>query len=266
VVLILVVALGLTFTRAAYIGLLLSIIILLLFLPSHRMKIGLLGTVLAVAAVMVLLAAVGNIPLLDRFFAQDVTTLNGRTFIWQAVLSHFDPTQLLGQGFGASDTMLTFLQTSVISGTSPHSLFLGTLYDQGIIGVILLIAIFITLFTNIMTGMRKAAGDQDRKLMLAMALAVTVSAVVESIDSNNLWTQSISIYFWIIIALPFALCWSRRHEPSESDKECVDAEEETVPRMKAIRRDDEETAPRMRAIRRKEQEQLSHVVLGRGEW
>ena len=256
VVLILVVALGLTFTRAAYIGLVLSIIILLLFLPSRRMKIGLLSSVLAVTAVMVVLAAVGNIPLLDRFFAQDVTTLNGRTFLWQAVLSHFDPTQLLGQGFDASDTLLTNLQLGAISGqgangSSPHSLFLGTLYDQGIIGVILLTAMFIALVTNIITGMRKAAGDQHRRLMLAMALAVTVSAVVESIDSNNLWTQAISIYFWIIIALPFALCWSTPKEPPETDKEFFD---------------DEETVPRMETIRRKEQEQLSHVVLGKGEW
>jgi putative peptidoglycan lipid II flippase len=251
VVLILVVALGLTFTRAAYIGLLLSIIILLMFLPSRKMKIGLLGNVLAVAAVMVLLAVVGNIPLLDRFFAPDVATFNGRTFLWQAVLSHFDPTQLLGQGFDASDTLLTFLQTSVITGGSPHSLFLGTLYDQGVIGVILLTLMFIALVTNIIAGIRKAAGDQDRRLILAMALAVTVSAVVESIDSNNLWTQAISIYFWIIIALPFALYWSRPHEPSETDKECIDAEEDTVPRMEAIRR--------------KEQEQLSRRPW-KGEW
>jgi O-antigen ligase len=251
VALILLAALGLTFTRAAYIGLLLSIIILLLFLPSRKMKNGLLSSVLAVAAVMVLLAAVGNIPFLDRFFAPDVATFNGRTFLWQAILSHFDSTQLLGQGFGASDALLTFLQTSVITGGSPHSLFLGTLYDQGIIGVILLTVMFIALIANISAGMRKAAGDQDRRLMLATVLAVTVSAVVESIDSNNLWTQSISTYFWIIIALPFALCWSRPQEPSETNKEDADAEEDTTPRMEAIRR--------------KGQEQLSHAVPGRGE-
>ncbi len=250
VTLILVAALGLTFTRAAYIGLILSIIILLLFLPSRKMKKGLLSIVLVFAAITVLLAAVSNIPLLERFYAPDVATLNGRTFLWQAVLTQFDPTQLLGQGFGASDALLTFLQTSVITGGSPHSLFLGTLYDEGIIGVVLLTAMFIALFTNIIAGMRKAAGDQDRRLMLATVLAVTVSAVVESIDSNNLWTQAISTYFWIIIALPFALCWSRPQEPSETDS--VDAEEDT--------------APRIEAMRRKEQEQLSHALPGREEW
>ena len=99
--------------------------------------------------------------------------------------------------------------------------------------------------------MRKAAGEQDRRIILAMALAVTVSAVVQSIDSNDLWTQAISIYFWIIIALPFALCWSTPKEPSETDKEFFD---------------DEDTVPRMEVIGRKEQERLSHVILGRGEW
>jgi exopolysaccharide production protein ExoQ len=238
VFLILIVTLGLTFTRASYISVPLSIVIMLFFLPSRKMKISLLTAIVALAVITVLLGTVGNFPIFQRFFSQDITTLNGRTYLWEAILSQFDPTQLLGNGFEASNLLLANLHVGPngqgVIGTSPHSLFLGTLYDNGIIGVILLALIFIALIANIIRGMRKATGEQDHKAIFAMALAVTVSALIESIDSNDLWGQAISIYFWIIIALPFALCWLPVKQPSETDQDSFD-DEVTIPRMEAIR-------------------------------
>jgi murein biosynthesis integral membrane protein MurJ len=246
-VLALLMALGLTFTRAAYISVPLSIIFMIPFLPSRKMKIGMLSSFGVAAALIVLLLTVGDIPIFIRFFSPDLTTLNGRTYLWQAIFSHFDPTQLLGKGLYASDTLLTYLHVSInghgVIDTSPHSLFLGTLYDHGIIGVILLALVFIALAVSIIRGMRKASGDHQA--LLAVALAILVSVLIQSLDSNNFWTQVFTIYFWIIIALPFALCWSTPKEPAKDSL-------------------DEDTLPRIEAIRRKEQEQLSHVVPGRG--
>src|SRR5947207_15061251 len=51
-VFIFLIALGLTFSRGAYICIPLSSIIMILFLPSHKMRIGLLAGLLAVAAGM----------------------------------------------------------------------------------------------------------------------------------------------------------------------------------------------------------------------
>ncbi len=244
-VLVLLVALGLTFTRAAYISVPLSIIIMAIFLPSRKMKIGMLSGIAAIVALAVLIVTVTNIPIFNRFFNQDLPTFNGRTYLWQAVLASFDPTQLLGKGLHASDLLLTYLHIGInargLIDTSPHSLFLGTLYDHGIIGVILLALVFITLLISIIIGMRKATGDH--RALFAMALAVLVTVLVQSLDSNNFWTQVFSVYFWIIIALPFAVCWSPPRQPLEIDKEILD---------------DEDTVPRMRAIQRIEQVQISH--------
>ncbi len=245
--LVFLIALGLTFTRVAYISVPLSIIIMAFFLPSRRMKIGLLSAFLALVLLVVVLAAVGNIPIFSRFFTQDVASLNGRIYLWQAILVRVDPTQLLGHGLRASDVLLTNLQIGHngrgLIGTSPHNLFLGTLYDHGIIGVTLLLLFFLVLAVNCIAGIRKARGDHNHQMLFAMTLGVIVSVLVQSIETNDFWTQAFSIYFWVITALPFVVYWSI---PKRALKAVGDFSDEVL-------------EPRMKAIERAEREQLTLV-------
>ena len=246
VVLILLVALGMTFARGPYISTALSIIVMILFLPSHKLKIGMLSGFAALAALIVLVIAVGKVDIFSRFFNQDISTLNGRTLLWQAILNHFDPTQLLGNGLKASDVLLTNLRVGYNGGviaTAAHDIFLGALYDHGIIGLILLVLVFIALFASLIRGMRKATGDH--RILFVTALATLVSVFVQSFQTNDIWIQAVAIYFWIVMALPFALYWFTPKQLSETDEEALD--------------DDEGTQPRMRAIQKAEWEQVSNV-------
>jgi O-antigen ligase len=236
-VMILVAAIALTFTRSTEIALPLSLIIMAFFVPSNRIRKGIAGGLVAIAVIVLLLSTVGNIPLLGRFFNSDIGTLNGRTVLWQAILLHFDPTQWLGKGLRASDYLLSGLHIGVngqgIIGTSPHDLFLGTLYDHGIIGVFLLIMTFITLLTNLIAGALKASGE--RRVLYAVAVAVLVSLLIQSFDSNDFWNQAISVYIWVIVVLPFAKCWAapkKQAAPIASDQD--DYNGPTVPRLGAI--------------------------------
>ncbi|HEY6286783.1 MAG TPA: lipid II flippase MurJ, partial [Ktedonobacteraceae bacterium] len=228
------IALGLTFTRGAYISVPVSLIIMILFVPSRKLKLSLFGVILALALIVGILATAGNVPILSRFFSQDVLTLNGRTYLWQALLNRVDPTQLLGHGLRASDVLLTNLHIGSngqgLIGTSPHNLFLGTLYDHGIIGLILLVSIFLALIVNSINGMRKVTGNRDHQMLFAVVIAILVSVIVQSIETNDFWTQAFSIYFWVIIALPFAVCWSTPKQPSTVDEDSSNAV--TEPRIK----------------------------------
>lgn len=223
-VIIFFVALAFTFTRAAFISLPLSIFILILFLPSRRVKIGLFSGILVLAVIAFLLAQSGNIPIFNRFFNQDISTFNNRTYLWQALLNHFDPRQLLGYGFRASDTLIVNLGLGNF-GTSPSNLFIGVLYDQGIIGLALLIIVFIALFISLIKGIRKTSGDQ--RALFVVALATFVNMLVQSFDANDLWTQAIGLYFWIIMALPFAICWSSSKQSNITGEEMFDKATET---------------------------------------
>jgi murein biosynthesis integral membrane protein MurJ len=240
---ILLVALALTYTRSAFICVALSVIIVVLFLPSRK-KIGLLARVLVLTVGVVLVTTLGsNIAIFGRFFNLDLLTLNGRTDLWQALLGRFDPTQLLGHGLGASDFLLANLHVGFggVIATSSSNLFLAALYDQGIIGVSLLILMFITLGGSLIAGMRKTTGDQ--RVLFIMALVVFVNMVLQSFEQNDFWAQSIGIYFWIVMALPFAVCWSTTKQSSWANKKALD--EDTEPQLMAVQQAKQEQVTRL---------------------
>ncbi|HEV2580662.1 MAG TPA: murein biosynthesis integral membrane protein MurJ [Ktedonobacteraceae bacterium] len=221
VTLVLLVGVGVTFSRGAFISLPIGIIVMICFLPSPKLRIAMLGGFATVAAVLILLATVGNIPIFDRFLLQNISSFNGRTYLWQALLQNFDPTQLLGHGLLASNAYLATLSVSNIA-TAASNLFVGTLYDHGIIGVILLSLIFIALLVGLIGGIFKASGE--RRVLFAAALAALICMLFQSLESDDFWIQAIAVYFWIFMALPFALFWSppkQLPKLSTEDKEAV---------------------------------------------
>jgi O-antigen ligase len=239
---ILLTALVLTFTRGALISLPLSIGVIILLQPSRKMRIGLLWGTFGLFAFGALATIVGNIPIFNRFSSEDVATLNGRTDIWQALLSNFDPTQLFGKGMLAADTLLSNTAVGKIA-TAPHNLFLGALYDQGIIGATILLLVFIVLFVNLIMGMLKASGE--RRVLFAVALAVFVNVFVLSIDNSDLWIEDFSIYFWVIVALPFALYWSMPDQSSITNREALNGHEATRPLVQTRQSTEQEQVARI---------------------
>ena len=231
VILIFLVALGLTLTRAAFICVPLSIIIMIFFLPSRKMRASLLTAILILAVPVSLLATVDNVPIFSRFFSQDITTLNGRTYLWKAILDNFDPTQVLGKGLNASSIVISNLNIGNGPGmvlNSPHDLFLGTLYDHGIIGIALLMLICIALVTSFIIGIRKTTGDH--RTLFATVFAIFISVFVQSFQTSDFWVPGISPYFWIIMALPFALCWLTPKQISHTEM----FDKATEPQIEAI--------------------------------
>ena len=213
-------ALVLTFTRGALISVPLSIVVMTFFLPSRKLKIGMLSGITIIAVALVLLALFSDLPIFSRFLNGDVTTLNGRTYLWTALLDHFDPTQILGQGLNASDVLLTNLQVGVgrgVIGTAPHNIFIGTLYDHGIIGVTLLSFVLLAIPVTLLRHMRGATPEY--RLILATALAAYISIFIQSLEVTVVWDQQVGVYVWIILSLPFALYWNTVHTPVQAQKE-----------------------------------------------
>ncbi|HVB75207.1 MAG TPA: murein biosynthesis integral membrane protein MurJ [Ktedonobacteraceae bacterium] len=235
VVLVLLTALGLTFDRGSFISMPISILVMIMLLPSHRMRVAMLGSIAALVAVAALVVIVGNIPIFTRFFSSDITTLNGRTFLWAAILDHFDPTKILGMGLNASDLLLANLQVGNgfgVIATVAHNIYLEILYDHGIIGVTLLLLTLFTMAVSLLRKLRNASADY--RMLLAICLAVFINVAMQSFESNDIWNQGVGIYFWIIMALPFALCWTAPAQPAKGEQEAVvtsidKAEDELAP-------------------------------------
>ena len=77
------------------------------------------------------------------------------------------------------------------------------------------------------TPFRQFEGDApgttgDQRMLFAAALAAFVNMLLQSLLSRDFWTQAIAIYFWIIMALPFALYWSTSKQISRTGEESLD--------------------------------------------
>ena len=240
--LILIITLIMTVTRTTFVSLPISLVVLGFFLPSRKTKMVLLCSLFLLGMLVLLVAVFGGVPLFERFFSPDLKTLNNRTLFWQALLNHFDPTKILGYGLNAQYVFLSGLnlvpssgnlsvvayditnnECHAVAGCGAHSLFLGTLYDHGIIGLILLLVVFVVLLINMITGAGKVVGDH--RILYGAALAAFINMLAQCFDSTDLWSQNIEIYFWVIVALPFALCWWNDQKLHEVNQETMGIDE-----------------------------------------
>lgn len=161
----------------------------------------------------------GGVPIFSRFLNQDVLTFNGRTLLWQALLNHFDPKQLLGNGLSASNQLLASLPVGQIA-TAPSNLFVGTLYDHGIIGLGLLLVMFMALLISIVKGILRTKGKQ--RMLFGVALAILIGVLLQSLEQDDFRIQAIGIYFWVIMALPFSRCWDNTEKASDDHDDIGD--------------------------------------------
>jgi murein biosynthesis integral membrane protein MurJ len=222
-VLLLLTTILLTFARGAFIAIPISVLVIVLLMPNRKTRITLIACTVGLALGVLLVMWMGDIPIFDRFLNQDVGTFNGRTLLWRALLDHFDPKQLLGNGLTASSQLLARLQVSLNGGliaNAPSNIFLGTLYDHGIIGLGLLLVMLIALLIGIIKGVRRTKGEQ--RMLFVVALAILVSVVLQLLEQDDFWVRAIGIYFWVIIALPFSRCWDSVEKASDDDDDIGD--------------------------------------------
>jgi len=231
---LLLTAVGLTFSRGSMLSIPVSMVVVAICLPARKLRMGLIGGAVGLVTVAVIAAAIGNVPLFARFFGQDISSANGRTYLWQALMAHFDPWQVLGHGLGAATATLTALNIGAggivgngLLATAPSNLYVGTLYDTGVVGLTILLAALATLGILLITGIWRTTGE--RRLLFAMALLILINTLIQSVEVDDLWTQGIALYFWIAVTLPFVAFWSKSGRTPGSAEAPVDHAHESEP-------------------------------------
>lgn len=203
------VALLLTFTRTAYISVFVEVLVMVLCLPMRWGRIHAIVGLSLFCGLALLLGFNGQLPFLARFFNGDLWTFNGRIYLWQALLRRFQVTQWFGNGLQAADNTLSYLQVGSygqgVIGSAPHNLYLGTLYDHGVIGLLLLAGVFLSLGYGLLRGIRQRREEQY--LLSAAVLATLANLLLQSFVSRDIWIQQVGFPFWIIAGLPFAMYW-----------------------------------------------------------
>jgi putative peptidoglycan lipid II flippase len=238
------VCLGLTFSRGPLIAVPFSLILMIMLIPSNRLRFGTLGASLSSVALVSIVGRLFDIPVISdafrRFGNSDVTSLNGRTDLWSAVLHHFNPIYLLGYGLHSSDQLLVNLRVGfggAVIDTATHNIFLEILYDHGIIGLVFLLLFMITLALGTIRLIPKAT--YEHRMIIATSIAVMTSVFIQCFESNDIWNQEVGIFFMIAISLPFVVYWS---QPKKADLTVINQEsyERETGKMAAIKLNEEQ--------------------------
>jgi|GEM_PF-2808792 len=137
----------------------------------------------------------------------DMTSFMWRLEIWRTLYNMILQGNIwLGQGPNASRN---FLQLLVVPGESyaPHNVYLETIYNFGIIGLIPFILMFIfALFQGISIYLDKGIVNNENKIIGISVIIVTLIAIIQNFVSNAYYDRAGNILFWVILTL--LVCWN----------------------------------------------------------
>lgn len=199
-----VVAMALSGTRSAWVGLAVATLAWLLIRRDPRQMVVLVAVACGVAVLVSSVPGIGDF-LFGRVASGLETGGAGRTDIWIVGLGIFASAPLVGVGlgnFGVAFTPNAIWQASgasdavgaLVAGRAPHNVLLGISVETGIVGGILLIMLLVS-------ALRPSNGD---RLSVVVRVAL-VGLIVQSMFLDLLLQKQL----WLFLALAFGLASER---------------------------------------------------------
>ncbi len=200
-----VVCLVFTWSRGAWLGFLVGMILLLL----------LSGTKSIAALICVLLLS----PLLVSFLPTSVTgrflsigsladsSTNYRVGIWRNCFSMLKDWWYSGFGTGCpAFGSLYPIYSGRVPAEHAHSLFLEILLEHGILGLLLFLGVLVLAAKGFFSYLRQKTDPSENGLKAASAVtfAGTVSVLVQGLTDNPWYNYRIFCFFWMLLALTAA--------------------------------------------------------------
>ena len=212
------VALVLTYTRLAWISVVVGVVVML-WIARRRWLLPALAVALIAAVLM--LPDVGR--RIDRLTTPNATVSGSETGLgwrlgqWGDVLDLVDRNPVTGVGPDG-------VAAALANGQPPHNDVLRALAEMGILGLATYTAVLVALVGVAVTARRRAAGQ--RSTTIALAYAGVVSAFVMTSLAANLLGQVVLL--WYVLALAAAAAWVGRHGAVLADPPPADALPEPI--------------------------------------
>lgn len=215
---------ALTFARASYLAVLITVVIFVWQSKQARTKLLILGftiLLIVIAPSEILDRAVYG---LDRYAIDDARAgsqneafSSGRIGGWMLLFPDIQYSPIFGRG-----TSSTAWSTAVSKGdydaTHPHSLYLGILLDIGIIGLVLLLYLFYRLIQVMGSLSRRDDIHVILRAFFAGSAASFIGILVLSFTGGYWYPHVEQSYFWFCLGLVFYY-WpninSKKQHPSQ---------------------------------------------------
>jgi O-antigen ligase len=191
---LLLVAMVLTLSRAAYAALAVLAVVLVLSVPSRRLRLGVVG------ALALVLLVVLELPLINQRLGTLNHSVELRLSIYNQTLSMLKQRPILGAGIsGFPIRVAPFRPEGQEIELYPHDLWLTTWSELGLLGLIAFAAIF---FGLLWRGWRALVRAQDiYRPVIWGSVGALLLYLIHGLFDSPYWKNDLSVEFWLIAAL-----------------------------------------------------------------
>jgi len=203
-----IVAVGLSGTRSAWLGIAVATMVWVGLRRERRQVAAVASAAIGLVVLFVLVPGASDF-LLERTGTSVASGGSGRTDIWEVGLKIYASAPVLGVGFGNFPLAFTPNVIAQVAGANvggagrdPHSVLLGALAETGFIGAVLLI---------LFVGITLLRVDTDG--FGAMIRAALIGLIVESFFLETLTRKHV----WLFLAIALGLAAARRLERARDE-------------------------------------------------
>lgn len=129
-------------------------------------------------------------------FTSDDETLSGRTLLWEGILTNYNSLSFGEKLFGSGMHAVKYKYNPYGLGWYAHNSFIETLYDYGIVGLLLLIAFIVVII-------KKTLEMNSRKSIVAPIMSVTIPSMLLFASSSYFFEIGQTMLFYSFI---WSLC------------------------------------------------------------
>lgn len=193
-----------TWSRGAWLGMLIALALYLVIADKRWVVVGTLGILL----IPIVLYLTGNMAIIERFTSigntADTSTAY-RVSIWQASVNMIGDFWLSGIGIG-SDAYTTIYPSYALPGAKfalhSHNLYLQFAVETGIIGIASLFAVLLGFIRTVLASsvVKKIKTSDTAKIMVALGVGF-LGFLFQGLTDYVWYNYKILMIFWIIIAL-----------------------------------------------------------------
>lgn len=198
-------ALYFTFTRAAWLGLVVSLVVLSLY----RGKRAILATAFGVGMLLILLfgTSYGR-----GFYTNMGGSEGGRTPTWKFGMKEIIKRPVFGIGYGRKNMEATFPEEKEMIKNGfmhLHNVFLETTLEMGIIGGMFLVVLIVSSVLHFTKGFLRSTDPSDAWLMVVMVMIIVAYFTRNQFD--HIYVDAPAVLFWLLMGLGM----SRLQTPSQ---------------------------------------------------
>lgn len=204
----------LTYSRGAYVGILIAAAVFLIMLDRRFIVPGIIAAVLLLflmpEAILQRIFSIGD--LAD-------TSTNFRVLLWLGTLNMLRDYWLSGVGPGeaAFGTVYPLYAFATIHTPHSHNLFLQIVSDAGLPGLVVFLGVLWQFFKNCFAAIRRRVTGENRILIIASISAI-VGFLVQGMTDYTFYNYRVMLFFWMALAIGMVavrFARAKQAEPAE---------------------------------------------------